>query len=150
MEWTVRRFEELSAAELYELLRLRCEVFVVEQQCPYQDVDGKDAAAYHLFARDGDGKICACLRILDPGQTFPERSIGRVLVRRDCRGAGLAREMMEQAVRFVKASGGGCIRIEAQAYLEAFYRSLGFSPCSGVYPEDGIPHLQMRYAVSER
>ena len=143
MEWLIRRFDGLSRSELYEILRLRCEVFVVEQNCPYQDVDGRDESAYHLFARDGEGNLCACLRILDRGQTFPERSIGRVAVRRDCRGAGLAREMLRRALRFVRRSGGGNVRIEAQAYLLEFYREAGFAPCSGVYLEDGIPHVEM-------
>lgn len=143
MEWLIRRFDELSRSELYEILRLRCEVFVVEQNCPYQDVDGRDESAYHLFARDGEGNLCACLRILDRGQTFPERSIGRVAVRRDRRGAGLAREMLRRAVRFVQQSGGEDIRIGAQAYLLDFYREAGFVPCSDVYLEDGIPHVEM-------
>ncbi|WP_233452864.1 GNAT family N-acetyltransferase [Caproicibacter fermentans] len=145
MEWTIKRFEELTLQELYDILRLRCEVFVVEQSCPYPDVDGRDSQSFQLFGCDAQGKICACLRILDRGQTFPEHSIGRVLVRRDCRGSGLAREMLNRAVRFVKETGGGNIRIEAQAHLREFYRQAGFTPCSPVYLEDGIEHIEMLY-----
>lgn len=150
MNWVIKRFHELTADELYEILRLRCEVFVVEQTCPYPDVDGKDECAFHLFARDSAGKICACLRILDRGQVFPERSIGRLLVRKDCRGHGLAQEMLGRAIRFIQSSARENIRIEAQAYLRDFYCHAGFVSCSPIYLEDGIEHVEMLYVAEDQ
>lgn len=144
MEWIIKRFDDLSPAELYEILSLRDQVFIVEQDCPYQDVDGKDPHSYHLFGKDSDGTICAYLRVLEKGQTFAEISIGRVLVRKDRRGAGLARQMLKKAVAFVHDRlRERAIRIEAQAYLKKFYMEIGFRPCSEVYLEDGIPHIEM-------
>lgn len=144
MEWFLKRFDDLSASELYDILCLRNAVFIVEQNCPYQDIDGRDCHSYHLFRKDGEGRVCAYLRILDKGQTFDEISIGRVVVRKDKRGTGLAGQMLRKAVAFVRESlQESRIKIEAQAYLKEFYRSLGFQPCSEVYLEDGIPHLEM-------
>lgn len=145
MEWNIKRFDQLSLQELYEILRLRCEVFVAEQNCPYEDIDGKDMSAYHVFALDPEGHVCACLRVLDSGQTFPERSIGRVLVGRAYRGSGLAREMLDTAISFIQKSGKEKIRIEAQSYLKDFYRHAGFIPSSRPYLEDGIEHIEMIY-----
>ncbi|XOQ45259.1 MAG: N-acetyltransferase domain-containing protein [Clostridium sp.] len=150
MDWSIKRFHELTTDELYEILRLRCEVFVVEQKCPYSDVDGKDKFAFHLFTRDSAGKICACLRILDRGQVFKERSIGRLLVRKDCRGRGLAREMLNRAIQFIQSSARENIRIEAQAYLQDFYSHAGFIPCSPIYLEDGIEHVEMLYIAKNQ
>ncbi len=146
MNWTMKRFEELTLQEMYEILRLRNEVFVVEQKCPYQDIDDKDQNSFHLFAADGQGGIFAYLRILDKGQTFDEISIGRVIVREDKRGSGLAKEMLQTAIDFVeKELQEHQIRIEAQAHLSAFYGGAGFQPCSEVFLEDGIPHIEMFY-----
>lgn len=144
MECCLKRFADLSLSELYDILLLRNQVFIVEQNCPYQDVDGKDAHGYHLFLKDSDGTICAYLRILDKGQTFDEISIGRVIVRKDQRGAGLAKQMLFKAITFIHDQlQEHKIRIEAQAYLENFYTEIGFQPCSEIYLEDGIPHIEM-------
>lgn len=151
MKWYLKRFEELSSCELYEILRLRCEVFVVEQSCAYPDIDGRDPSSFHLFAENQKGDICAYLRVLDRGQTFAERSIGRVLVRKEFRGHGLARELLRRAIRLIESdSGGEPVRIEAQAYLQEFYREAGFVPCSGIFLEDGIPHLEMLYSGEKK
>mgnify|MGYP002516064243 CR=1 FL=1 len=101
MNWKIKRFEELTTTELYEILRVRAEVFVVEQTCVYQDLDLKDKKAYHLFC-ENNGEIVAYLRILDKGVSYPEISIGRVLTRETNRRIGLAREMMQKAICFWK------------------------------------------------
>ena len=101
VEWKLKRFEELTTTELYEILRVRAEVFVVEQTCIYQDLDEKDKRAYHLYCEE-NGKVKAYLRILDKGVSYPEMSIGRVLTTENNRRKGLAREMMEKVIDFIK------------------------------------------------
>ncbi len=145
MNWKIKRFEELTITELYEILRVRAEVFVVEQNCVYQDLDMKDKKAQHLFCEE-NGEIMAYLRILDKGVSYPEISIGRVLVTEMNRRKGLAREMMQRAMNFVKDElGESQIRISAQLYLKRFYESLGFQATSDVYLEDDIEHIEMVY-----
>ena len=149
MKWKMKRFEELTTAELYEILRVRAEVFVVEQTCIYQDLDEKDKRAYHLFC-EAEGKILAYLRVLDKGVSYPEISIGRVLTTENNRRKGLAREMMKKAMDFIcKDLGESQIRISGQLYLQAFYESLGFQTVSEVYLEDDIPHVEMLYGGSK-
>ena len=145
MNWKIKRFEELTTTELYEILRVRAEVFVVEQTCVYQDLDLKDKKAYHLFC-ENNGEMAAYLRILDKGVSYPEISIGRVLTRETNRRIGLAREMMQNAILFIKEElGERHIRISAQLYLKRFYESLGFSVTSDIYLEDDIEHIEMVY-----
>lgn len=144
MDWKIKRFSELAIDELYDLLALRCQVFVLEQNCPYLDCDGLDRNAYHLFGYDETGAMAGSLRILDKGQTFPELAIGRVVVPEAMRGRGYAREMMIKALAFARnVLGERRISISAQEYLLDFYASLGFVKVSGVYLEDGIPHADM-------
>ena len=143
MNWKIKRFEELTITELYEILRVRAEVFVVEQTCIYQDLDLKDKKAYHLFCEDND-EIVAYLRILDKNVSYSEIAIGRVLVTEMNRGKGLAREMMQRAISFIKEELNEMqIRISAQLYLKQFYESLGFLITSDVYLEDDIEHIEM-------
>ena len=145
VEWKIKRFEELTTTELYEILRVRAEVFVVEQTCIYQDLDEKDKRAYHLYFEE-NGKVKAYLRILDKGVSYPEISIGRVLTTENNRRKGLAREMMEKAIDFIgKELGENQIRISGQLYLQVFYESLGFQTVSEMYLEDDIPHVEMLY-----
>lgn len=141
----IKAFDELTLEELYDVLALRTDVFVVEQNCPYPEVDGKDTTCYHLLVKE-DGKLLAYLRILPKGLSFEEASIGRVVVDKDHRGKGLARPMMEAAIAFIMETlGEETIKISAQAYLEEFYGSVGFEAVSEVYLEDGIPHKDMVY-----
>lgn len=148
MTWKMKKFNELNTREVYEILKLRNEVFIVEQKCPYADCDGKDMKAYHLFLDNG-GEIAAYLRILKRGVFYDEISIGRVLVNSKYRGRGFAREMMEKAIRFVQEQlNENEIRIEAQAYLIDFYKSFGFKQVSQVFLEDNIPHIEMLYKES--
>ncbi|MGO0041302.1 GNAT family N-acetyltransferase [Streptococcus suis] len=127
------------------MLTLRVEVFVVEQACPYPEVDGKDPNCLHLLGTDG-GELVAYLRILTAGLSYDEVSIGRVVIKPSHRGKGLGRPMMEQAIHFITNEWKESqIKIGAQAHLEKFYSSLGFEAFSEVYLEDDIPHLDMLY-----
>jgi len=126
-------------------LKLRNKVFVIEQDCIYQDCDGKDLNAFHLIGTENN-EVVAYLRILKKNVSFDEASIGRVVVDNSQRGKGTAREMMLKAIEFVKKEFGESeIKISAQEYLVNFYRSLGFQKVSETYLEDGIPHVEMLY-----
>ena len=141
MELFVRKFEELTGPELYEILKLRVDVFVVEQKCPYQELDGKDQSALHIFLRDEAG-IAAYLRVLAPGGSFAEASIGRVIaVRRRC---GLGTRILRAGICAARdIFHAAAIRIEAQSYAKVFYEKQGFYQVSEEFLEDGIPHIQM-------
>ncbi|MFX3888770.1 GNAT family N-acetyltransferase [Streptococcus suis] len=145
MQWEIKSFDQLSLQELYGILTLRVDVFVVEQACPYPEVDGKDPNCLHLLGMD-NGELVAYLRILPAGLSYDEVSIGRVVIKPSHRGKGLGRPMMEQAIACITTEWKESqIKIGAQAYLEKFYQSLGFEPISEVYLEDDIPHLDMLY-----
>jgi ElaA protein len=138
VDWYERPFRELSTGELYAILEARSQVFVVEQRCMYQDVDGLDRVARHVWAVDG-GELRAYLRILPAGVKYAEVAIGRVLVAQPMRGTGLGRELMRRGL----ASAGAPVRLSAQAYLERFYAELGFRRVSDIYDDAGIPHVEM-------
>lgn len=145
MNWYLKKFEDLNVEEIYEILRLRNEVFVVEQKSIYQDCDGKDKNAYHLYLKD-DGKVVANLRVLGRGISYDEVSIGRIIVKKDYRGKGIAQEMISKAINFIEKDFKETeIRISAQSYLINFYKSFGFKETSDEYLEDGIPHVEMLY-----
>ncbi|AWI03050.1 GNAT family N-acetyltransferase [Clostridium drakei] len=145
MNWQLKKFKELKVEEIYKILEIRNKVFIVEQQCAYQDCDGKDENAYHLYLQDND-KIIAYLRILKKGVSYDEISIGRVLVNKNYRGKGISREMMLKAINFIELNlNEKEIKIQAQAYLINFYKSLGFKEVSDEYLEDNIPHIDMLY-----
>lgn len=136
-----KRFEQLSLEELYSILHARAEVFVTEQNIVYQDMDGIDFSSTHLFIKDG-GRICAYLRIIDPGVKYAEVSIGRVLTMKPWRRRGLSRKLMLEAIK-IASRHGLPIKIEAQAYLKDFYASLGFRAVSDVFILEDIPHIEM-------
>jgi ElaA protein len=140
LKWHDRAFAELSAIDLYTILALRERIFIVEQKCIYQDVDGYDPQARHVWADDASGTMHAYLRILPAGVKYPEIAIGRVIVAPEARGTGLGKTLMTYALQIV---GNAAVRISAQAYLEKFYTELGFKRVSDDYDEDGIPHLEM-------
>lgn len=145
MNWEIKAFDQLSLQELYSILTLRTDVFVVEQNCAYPEVDGKDPDCLHLLGTE-DGQLVAYLRILPADLSYPEPSIGRVVVKKSHRGKGLARPLMRGAIGWIlKVWQEESIKIGAQAHLQDFYQSLGFEPVSEVYLEDGIPHLDMMY-----
>ena len=148
MDFTIKRFEELTAAELYEIIKERINVFIVEQNCTYHDCDGKDYKARHLQAKEGP-RLAGYLRILPPGVSYAEASIGRVLVAQDFRRRGLGRSLMNLAIEYILTEmKEKQIRISGQAYLEKFYTSLGFQRVSDIYLEDNLPHIEMLYKLS--
>lgn len=139
-----RSFAQLSTAELYSLLRLRCEVFVVEQQCAYLDIDGRDPEADHLLAWDSDGCLSGYLRVFGPDATNASARIGRIVTAPGDRKAGLGRWLVRQALDFIsKRNGDVSVKIAAQVYLERFYAGFGFERSSPDYLEDGILHCDM-------
>ncbi|HEL2110753.1 TPA: GNAT family N-acetyltransferase [Streptococcus suis] len=146
MKWEIKAFDQLSLQELYTILTLRTDVFVVEQACPYPEIDGKDPSCLHLLGTD-NGELVAYLRILPGGLSYDEVSIGRVVIKPSHRGKGLGRPMMEQAIHYITTEWKESqIKIGAQAHLAKFYGSLGFEAVSEVYLEDDIPHLDMLYS----
>lgn len=145
MNYTFKKFDELKNIELYNILRLRNEVFIVEQECPYVDCDNKDIGAYHLLVEE-HGMLLAYLRILDKGISYDEVSIGRVIVTNECRGKGIAKEMMTKSLEFIKEKlNENDVRISAQTYALKLYESVGFKIASEEYLEDDIPHIDMIY-----
>jgi ElaA protein len=143
LEWTIKSFESLSVNELYNILRLRSEIFVVEQNCVYLDLDGKDQKALHLFGTF-EGNIVAHARLFKPGISFVHASIGRVTVEAKHREKKWGHELMRQAIAGVLEHFGETeITIGAQLYLKKFYESHGFVQTSEMYLEDDIPHIQM-------
>ncbi|MEF9959180.1 MAG: GNAT family N-acetyltransferase [Niameybacter sp.] len=145
MTWEIKHFNDLTPKALYDLIKLRLEVFIGEQGCSYEDLDDRDKQAYHVFLYDAD-KVVAYCRILDEGVAYEEHSIGRVCVHSNYRNQGLAREMMKYAMQFVKNQ--DCthqIKISAQSYIIPFYESLGFESISEPYLEEGIEHRKMKW-----
>ena len=144
----VRRLEEFSALELYAMLKMRVDVFVVEQECPYPELDGNDAACLHLRLLDGDD-LLACARLWRPTPDVLPR-IGRVTVSPNHRGKRLGEALMRESItECEKAYPGEPIEISAQAHLQKFYGSLGFAAISDEYLEDGIPHVDMVRAQAD-
>jgi ElaA protein len=144
MTWTLKKFEELTVEEVYALLRLRSEVFVVEQNCVFQDMDNKDQKCYHLLGWKGD-LLAAYTRLVPTGISYPEHpSIGRVVTSPEVRGTGAGKLLMEKSItETITLFGNTPIRIGAQLYLKKFYESLGFVQTGDIYDEDGIDHIEM-------
>lgn len=143
MVWGVKRFEELTVDELYGLLRLREQVFIIEQDCVYPDLDNKDPKAIHIFGKS-NGKIIAYSRIFKSGDYFETASIGRVVTDKNFRNQKLGYVLMQKSIEEVKNRlNEDFITISAQCYLLGFYESLGFVPVGEEYLEDGIPHKRM-------
>ena len=143
MIWYLKNFDELSPHELYAILQLRSEVFVVEQQCVFQDMDNKDQVSWHVMGWNGVS-LAAYTRLVPPGITYTEPAIGRVVTSPGVRGGGLGRSLMEYSInQCYILFGKTTIRIGAQVYLQKFYSSLGFVPAGDLYLEDGIQHIEM-------
>lgn len=148
MNLTIKPFNELNLKELYNSLQLRAEIFVVEQDCVYNDLDGNDELGYHLLAIDND-HVVGYARILPKGTRFAYNSIGRLVVHKEYRFKGLARDIMNEAAQWIFNNWESpIIQISAQKYLKGFYQSLGYKIISDEYLEDGIPHLKMEYKKS--
>ncbi|MCA1054054.1 GNAT family N-acetyltransferase [Rossellomorea aquimaris] len=143
MTWNLKRFDELSTIELYSILKERTDVFVVEQECPYPEIDGKDLKSYHLY-KEENGEVVAYSRLLPPGVSYEEASIGRILVKRSHRGKGIATELLRRSLAFIHDEmGESTVKIQAQEYLRDFYGSFGFQAVTETYLDDGIPHIDM-------
>ena len=141
--WVRKKFDELTVHELYAILQLRNEVFAIEQNCVYPDMDDKDQASYHLMCWQ-DNKLVAYTRIIPPGVIYKEASIGRVVTSPALRRKGMGKELMQRSTRWIEELYGKIpIRIGAQTYLIKFYNDLGFQTSGDVYLEDGIDHIQM-------
>ncbi|UKS56633.1 GNAT family N-acetyltransferase [Exiguobacterium acetylicum] len=144
-EFTFEAFHHMTPDTLYALLKLRTDIFVVEQNCAYPELDDQDQQATHLIVRDDSDRIVGCLRMYD----HPEKgtAIGRVAVHRSHRSVGLARQMMQRAMTHLQAE--SAIYLQAQAHLEGFYGSFGFQTVSEPYLEDDIPHVDMQFHVND-
>lgn len=143
-KWRIKRFNELSLQELYSLLKLRSHVFVVEQNCVYQDIDGKDEKALHLLG-EFDGQIVAYARLFKAGDYFDNASIGRVVIHPDFRDKKWGHQMMQAAIAGIESNfDTNKITISAQLYLQKFYESHAFVQTSEMYLEDDIPHIEMK------
>ena len=143
LNWIYKKFDELTNRELYAVLQLRSEVFVVEQNCVYQDIDDKDLKSFHLMAFDGD-ILAAYGRVLAPGMSFKEASIGRVITKPSHRRKGIGVMLIQKAiVETSNTFASKQIKIGAQLYLKKFYEGFGFVQTSEVFLEDGIEHIEM-------
>ncbi len=146
LKWKLNYFKELSTDELYTILQLRNEVFVVEQNCVYQDADNKDSISFHLSGWDGVNLVAYC-RILPPGVSYTEASIGRVVSSPQYRNKGYGKQLMNEAIIHTLAQFEcNTIKISAQLYLQKFYEQLGFIKLSDSYLEDNIPHIEMLFS----
>ncbi len=143
MRWEIKSFAELSTRELFEYFKLRQAVFVVEQTCPYPDIDNTDLAAQHILAWQDD-TLGACARLIPAGVTYDYPSIGRIATNDTQRGTGLGRELVKRSIAFMQQQyPNQQIKIGAQQRLERFYQSFGFRTVSDMYLEDNIPHIDM-------
>ncbi len=143
--WYHKHFKDLNTTELYQILQLRNEVFIVEQNCPFQDLDDKDFKCFHLMGFDTDSQqIMAYTRIVPAGVSYEEASIGRVVTSPQARGGGIGKELMQKSIELLEdLYGGVSIKIGAQCYLKKFYESFGFQQIEEIYLEDGIEHILM-------
>ena len=148
IQWILKRFEELTSYQLYAILQLRNEVFVVEQNCVFQDADDKDQDSFHLMGFF-NSKLVAYTRIVPAGVIYEQASIGRVVTSPSVRGSGAGKELMQRSIDTVYTLfGKQPIKIGAQFYLKNFYGSLGFQQISDIYLEDGIDHIYMLKEVN--
>ena len=145
MRWTCVPFAELSALQLHDVLALRAEVFVVEQHCVFQEIEGLDPKTWHLLGTGDDGRLTGYARLIPPGVKAPDALIGRVVTSPAARGGGTGRLLMTEAIaRCLRLWPRHAITLHAQAHLERFYGSFGFAAIGEPYMEDGISHIEMR------
>jgi len=151
VHWEIKSFDELTLLEFHDLLRIRLDIFVVEQNCPYSEIDGMDPLCFHAVGKTEDGAIIATARIAPAGTVYKEWSIGRVVVKADFRQFKIGKDLMDVCIEYCeKIVKVKTIKIAAQLYLKKFYSSLGFEQISDVYPWDGIDHIDMRLTFQER
>lgn len=143
LEWSVKNLDEMKAGELYEMLKLRADVFVIEQDCIYPDMDNKDQKALHVIGKK-NGKVIACTRIFNAGDYFEEASIGRVVLEQSERRFGYGHTLISKSLQAIEEYfGKQTVKISAQEYLIKFYNKHGFKQVGEGYLEDGIPHVSM-------
>ncbi len=143
IKWNFTEFDKLQAGDLYKALKLRQDIFIIEQDCIYPDLDNVDYHSFHLLGYSGD-TLAAYLRVVPPGTIFTEPSLGRIIVSREYRKTGIGSELVKRGIKHTHQLYNLCpIRIEAQAHLRKFYQGLGFSKVTDAYEKDGIPHIQM-------
>lgn len=148
MTWKLKKFEELTTLELHNIVRERINVFVMEQNCIYEELDGLDLKSYHLF-KEENNNVVAYLRIIPKGLVYDEVAIGRVLTAKEHRGKGIFMELMEKAISFIENElNEKSIKISAQEYLRKAYGQFGFKEVSEVYLDVNIPHVEMVYSKS--
>jgi ElaA protein len=146
LDWQIKIYNDLTLNEFHDIIALRLEAFVVEQNCVYLDLDGKDKKCYHLICRDGKGTIVATARILPPGLAYDEAAIGRVVIEEELRGHGVGHDLMDRCLDFsLLEFGGSAIRLSAQKHLEKYYGKHKFISTGHEYLEDGIPHVEMLF-----
>ncbi|MDX1640616.1 MAG: GNAT family N-acetyltransferase [Balneolaceae bacterium] len=145
MQWIhALSMDDLSVLDLYKMLKLRQDIFIIEQDCIYDDIDNIDPFCEHLLLKDGN-KVIACSRIVPAGKKFDDPSIGRIAVDKNYRGRSLGKKLVQKSLDILSKTNTDAVIIEAQSYLLAFYESLGFQKTSDAYPVDGIPHNKMIY-----
>lgn len=143
MQWFLKTFDELTLEEFHSILKLRIDIFVVEQNCPYPELDNKDQLAYHFFCKDNN-EVIAYTRIFKPGDYYKEAAFGRVVVHQNFRKQALGKELIFRTIEETyKLFNETPIKIGAQIYLNKFYKSFGFNQIGAEYLEDGIPHIYM-------
>jgi ElaA protein len=148
MNWLCKKFDALSSYELYAILQLRNEVFVVEQHCVFQDADNKDQHCYHVMGWD-ETHLIAYARIVPPDISYSESSIGRIVTSPNARKTGIGRTLVQQSINELYGIYGRIpVKIGAQLYLKKFYESFGFKQTSDIYTEDDIPHIEMLLSAS--
>ena len=145
--WEIKSFEQLSTTELHDLLRLRVDIFVVEQACAYHEIDGKDPMCMHVLGKDKTGEVIATARLAPAGVIYPEVSIGRVAIRKEFRSYGFGKVIMKHSIDYCNDElNATSIKIAGQLHLKKFYSELGFVQISEVYLWDGIEHIDMRFS----
>ncbi len=149
VDWQIKHYNDLSLNEFHDIIALRMQVFVVEQDCPYLDLDGKDKKSYHLIARNGKGDVIATARILPPGLAYNDCAIGRVVIAEEARGQGLGHDLMDECMKYALVEfGNSPIVISAQKHLENYYGKHKFKSTGKEYLEDGIPHVEMKFEIN--
>ena len=144
MQWILKKFNDLTVNEFHDILQLRINIFIVEQNCPYPELDNKDKIAFHLFGIDKNNKIIAYTRIFKPGDFYKEVAFGRVVVHKEYRNEKIGSQLVKETIiETHKLFGNINIKIGAQTYLKDFYQSFGFQQVDDDYIEDGIPHIHM-------
>ncbi len=145
MQWVLKKYEDLTLDEFHDILQLRIDVFVVEQNCPYPELDNKDKISFHFLCKNNTGKIIAYTRIFKPGDYYKEAAFGRVVVHQDFRNQKLGYKLIEQTIdKMEHLFGKTSIKIGAQTHLKKLYGSFGFQQVGKEYIEDGIPHIYMK------